>query len=132
MEKASTAPPTRSGDKVRACLISALAVCLLGCIVPGRTPSKESVLKNSLFTLRTVIDEYTHDQGKAPRRLSDLVNEGYLRSIPIDPMTGNADGWRIVMEDPLTSANPSAPPGIFDVRSGSRGKSLDGSAYSEW
>ncbi len=93
--------------------------------------AKESVLKNNLFTLRTVIDEYTYDKQKAPQQLTDLVNEGYLRTVPMDPMTGNADAWQIVMEDALTSVNQTEP-GIFDVRSGSDGKSLDGTAYSEW
>ncbi len=51
--------------------------------------SKESVLKNNLFTLRTVIDEYTYDKQKAPQTLEDLVSDGYLRQVPIDPMTGN-------------------------------------------
>ena len=93
--------------------------------------AKESVLKNNLFTLRTVIDEYTYDKQKAPQQLTDLVNEGYLRTVPMDPMTGNADAWQIVMEDALTSVNQTEP-GIFDVRSGSDGKSLDGTPYSEW
>ena len=53
--------------------------------------SKESVLKNNLFTLRTVIDEYTYDKRKAPQALQDLVSEGYLRVVPMDPMTGNSD-----------------------------------------
>src|SRR3984957_4436945 len=55
------------------------------------TRSKESVLKNNLFTLRTVIDEYTYDKQKAPQTLQDLVTDGYLRQVPMDPMTGNAD-----------------------------------------
>ena len=93
--------------------------------------AKESVLKNNLFSMRTVIDEYTYDKQKAPQQLTDLVNEGYLRTVPMDPMTGNADSWRIVMEDALTSVNQTEP-GIFDVRSGSDGKSLDGTQYSEW
>lgn len=93
--------------------------------------AKEAVLKNNLFSLRTVIDEYTYDKQKAPQQLSDLVNEGYLRTVPVDPMTGNADSWQVVMEDALTSVSQTEP-GIFDVRSGSEGKSLDGTAYSEW
>jgi general secretion pathway protein G len=93
--------------------------------------SKEAVLKNNLFSMRTVIDEYTYDKQKAPQSLNDLVNEGYLRTVPMDPMTGNADSWRVVMEDALTSVNQTEP-GIFDVRSGSDAKSLEGTPYSEW
>jgi general secretion pathway protein G len=93
--------------------------------------AKEAVLKNNLFSMRTVIDEYTYDKQKAPQSLTDLVNEGYLRTVPVDPMTGNADSWRVVMEDALTSVNQTEP-GIFDVRSGSDAKSLEGTPYSEW
>lgn len=93
--------------------------------------AKESVLKNNLFTLRTVIDEYTYDKGKAPQSLQDLVSEGYLRKIPEDPITGSDQTWKIIMEDAMTSVNQSEP-GIFDVRSGSDKISLEGTPYSEW
>lgn len=93
--------------------------------------SKESVLKNNLFTLRTVIDEYTYDKQKAPQSLQDLVNEGYLRAIPIDPITRSSDTWQVVMEDALTAVNQTDP-GIWDVKSGATTKSLEGTLYSEW
>src|SRR5260370_31034557 len=93
--------------------------------------AKESVLKNNLFTLRTVIDEYTYDKQKAPQTLNDLVSDGYLRQIPIDPITGTADSWKIIMEDASNTVNQSEP-GIFDVRSGSDKTSLEGTPYSEW
>lgn len=93
--------------------------------------TKESLLKNNLFTLRTVIDEYTFDKKKAPQTLEDLVNEGYLRAVPIDPITGNSQSWRLIMEDAVSMVDQTQP-GIFDVRSGSDLKSLEGTAYSEW
>jgi general secretion pathway protein G len=93
--------------------------------------SKEAVLKNNLFTIRTVIDEYTMDKGKAPQTLQDLVSEGYLRAVPKDPMTGTESDWKIIMEDATTSISQSEP-GIFDVRSGSDKTSLEGTAYAEW
>ena len=93
--------------------------------------SKESLLRSNLFTMRTVIDEYTIDKGKAPQSLQDLVTEGYLRAVPADPMTGQDNTWKIVMEDAMTSVNQTEP-GIFDVRSGSDKIGLDGTAYSEW
>jgi general secretion pathway protein G len=93
--------------------------------------AKESVLKNNLFTMRTVIDEYTYDKQKAPQTLNDLVSDGYLRQVPIDPMTNNADGWKTIMEDASNTVNQSEP-GIFDVRSGSEKTSLEGTPYSEW
>ena len=92
--------------------------------------SKESVLKNNLFTLRTVIDNYTYDKTKAPMSLQDLVREGYLRDVPVDPLTGS-NNWRTIMEDAAQSVNQSEP-GIYDVRSSSDKTSLDGTPYSEW
>lgn len=92
--------------------------------------AKESVLRQNLFTLRTVIDEYTYDKAKAPQSLQDLVSAGYLRQIPIDPMTGEAD-WVIEMEDAVTSVNQTEP-GIFDIKSKSDKSSLEGTPYGEW
>ncbi len=93
--------------------------------------SKESVLRNNLFTLRTVIDEYTYDKQKAPQTLQDLVTEGYLRAVPTDPMTNSDSTWRIIQEDPMSAASQNEP-GIWDVRSGSDQKSLEGTPYSDW
>ena len=59
--------------------------------------SKESVLRSNLFTLRTMIDEYTVDKQHAPQTLQDLVSEGYLRQVPQDPMTGSDQTWKIIM-----------------------------------
>lgn len=93
--------------------------------------AKESVLKNNLFTIRTVIDEYTYDKQKAPQNLRDLVDAGYLRQVPLDPFTGSTETWQIVMEDSMSSANQTEP-GIFDVHSGSDKRALDGTPYAEW
>ena len=93
--------------------------------------SKEAVLRNNLFTIRTVIDEYTYDKQKAPQTLQDLVTEGYLRAVPYDPITGSDQSWKTIMED-ATNATSQNEPGIWDVRSGSDQKSLEGTAYSDW
>ena len=94
--------------------------------------SKESLLKNNLFTLRTVIDEYTYDKQKAPQTLQDLVTEGYLRQVPVDPITNSNSSWKTIIEDVTTSVNQTEP-GIWDVRSGSdRNSPMDGTAYAEW
>ena len=95
------------------------------------TRSKEAVLRNNLFTLRTLIDEYTFDKEKAPQSIDDLVTEGYLREMPMDPFTRRRDTWKPVMEDAVQSVSQREP-GIFDVHSGAEGKSLDGTSYSEW
>ena len=95
------------------------------------TRAKESVLRNNLQTLRTVIDNYTYDKQKAPQNLQDLVTEGYLQKLPIDPMIGNNQSWRTIMEDAAQSVNQSEP-GIFDVKSTSDKIGLDGTPYSDW
>jgi general secretion pathway protein G len=92
--------------------------------------AKESLLKNNIVALRTVIDEYTFDKKKAPQQLQDLVTGGYLRAVPLDPITGN-DHWITVMEDALTAVDQTEP-GIWDVRSSSDLKSLEGTLYSDW
>ena len=93
--------------------------------------TKESVLRNNLFSMRTVIDEYTYDKQKAPQSLQDLVTEGYLRQVPEDPMTGGNQSWKVIMEDSLTMVNQTEP-GIFDIRSGSDKASSEGTRYNEW
>jgi general secretion pathway protein G len=116
-------------------IVMAIISVLLAIAVPmyqkSITRTKESLLKNNLFSMRTVIDEYTFDKQKAPQTLRDLVDQGYLRDVPLDPMTGNNQSWRIIMEDAVTSVDQTAP-GIYDVRSGSDKKSLEGTMYSEW
>ena len=93
--------------------------------------SKETVLKQNLFTLRTVIDNYTFDKQKAPQSLQDLVSDGYLREVPYDPMTGSNTTWRTIMEDAMQSVSQSEP-GIYDIKSGSDKMGLDGTPYAEW
>ena len=93
--------------------------------------AKESVLRNNLFTLRNVIDEYTYDKQKAPQSLDDLVSAGYLRQIPVDPMTGASDTWKVIMEDAMDCVDQNDP-SVFDVKSGSEKTSLEGVHYSDW
>src|SRR5581483_4171694 len=93
--------------------------------------AKESVLHANLQTLRVQIDEYTYDKQKAPQNLQELVTEGYLREIPVDPMTGSNQTWQTIMEEASQSVN-QAEPGIFDVKSTSNKTSLEGTPYSQW
>jgi general secretion pathway protein G len=95
------------------------------------TSSKEAVLKTDLFRMRDAIDQYYADKGKYPASLDSLVSEGYLRKIPEDPITRSADTWQTIPAEP-DPANPSAEPGVYDVKSGAEGTSLDGTAYSDW
>jgi general secretion pathway protein G len=116
-------------------IVMAIVVILISIAVPlyqkAILRAKESVLKNNLFTIRTVIDEYTYDKQKAPQTLQDMVTEGYLREVPIDPIVGNNTSWRITMEQPMLSVSQTEP-GIFDVKSASDAKSLEGTPYSDW
>jgi general secretion pathway protein G len=116
-------------------IVMAIIAVLLSVAIPIYSRSimraKESVLKSNLFTLRTVIDEYTYDKQKAPQTLQDLVSSGYLRQIPVDPITTTAESWKIVQEDASNTVNQSEP-GIYDVRSGSDKTSLEGTPYAEW
>ena len=93
--------------------------------------SKEAVLHTNLTTLRTVIDNYTYDKMKAPQSLQDLVREGYLRTVPYDPMTSSNESWKTIMEDPGQSVDQNNP-GLWDVKSGSDKMSLEGTPYSDW
>jgi general secretion pathway protein G len=116
-------------------VVMAIIVVLISMAIPIYQKSiiraKESVLSNNLFTLRTVIDNYTYDKQKAPATLQDLVSDGYLRQIPTDPITNSNQEWKIVMEDATQAVNQDNP-GIFDIRSGSDKIGLNGIPYSEW
>lgn len=90
----------------------------------------EAVLRTNLQTLRQVIDNYTYDKEKAPQSLQDLVSDGYLKRVPLDPVA-NTDQWKLVMEDATQAVNQSEP-GIFDIHSTSDKMSLDGTPYSSW
>ena len=142
-------PLTRSGEQygrprafgrngytlIEMIIVMAIISILIAIAVPLYQKSllrtKESLLKNNLFTLRTVIDEYTFDKQKAPQTLQDLVDQGYLRGVPLDPITGSNQSWRVIMEDAVSSVDQTQP-GIYDVRSGSDQKSLEGTPYAEW
>src|SRR5579864_3312918 len=93
--------------------------------------ANEAVLKEDLYNMRTAIDQYTQDKGKAPQALDDIVTAGYLHAIPKDPFTHAADTWQTVMEDASTSIDQTEP-GISDVKSGSTLTSSEGTAYSTW
>lgn len=93
--------------------------------------AKEAILKTDLFRMRDAIDQYYADKNKYPSSLDTLVSDGYMRKIPEDPITQSADTWQTVPAEPDPS-NPSAEPGIYDVKSGAPGTSIQGSAYSDW
>jgi general secretion pathway protein G len=92
--------------------------------------ARESVLRSNLATLRSVISQYTLDKQKAPQSLDDLVTAGYLRQIPLDPMT-HQPNWEVVQEDVMMAVDQQDP-GITDVHSASNAVAGDGTTYSTW
>jgi general secretion pathway protein G len=112
-------------------LISILAAMGLVQYKNSVLSSREAVLRTDLFRMRDAIDQYYADKGKYPSALDSLVSEGYMRKVPEDPMTKSSDSWQTVPAEPDPN-NPSAEPGIYDVKSGAQGTALDGSNYSDW
>ena len=95
--------------------------------------ARESVLKQNLFTLRSVISQYTLDKQKAPQALDDLVTSGYLKQIPQDPVTGRNDTWVADQsQDEIMAVDQQDQGGIVDVHSGSQAVGSDGTAYNTW
>lgn len=128
-------------------IIGILASIAIPALRDSPQRAREAALREDLFTLRSTIDSYHGDKGYYPPDLATLVSDGYMRQIPVDPMTKSRDTWVVEMEqleagDESTSATPggtsaTAPPepttpGIIDVHSGSEAKALDGSVYKEW
>jgi general secretion pathway protein G len=116
-------------------VVVTIVVILVSAAIPQLTKSitrsKESVLRNNLFTLRTSIQHYSYDKGKAPPALQDLVTDGYLRVIPTDPMNNYSTDWKVEMEEAPQSSTQSDP-GVWNVHSSSSKTSLEGTPYSEW
>jgi general secretion pathway protein G len=94
--------------------------------------AREAVLRQDLYTLRSLVDEFTVDKQRPPASLQELVEAGYLRGgVPVDPITGSSENWRVDIED-VPSGQGDAQPGVVDVHSGSDDAALDGTAYSSW
>src|SRR5712691_4422747 len=114
-------------------IVISLVLILLSFAIPNYRQSvvlaKETVLKDDLFTLRRTIDEFTYDKKRAPQSLDELVQTGYLRRIPKDPMT-NEPNWEPVMETDMLSDGVEI--GIADIHSSSRQISTQGTAYDTW
>jgi general secretion pathway protein G len=115
-------------------IVVALIGILTTLVVPQfkHTPqkAKEAVLKEDLFTLRDVIDQYFSDKGKYPESLQSLVEDGYLRAIPMDPFTNSRESWQV--ETAPGDEDTEGTGGVYDVHSGATGTALDGSTYNEW
>ncbi len=138
----STARVTGIGDRGFTLIELIIVLSIIGLLVGLGLPTyksatvkaREAVLKENLFILRKLIDQYAQDKGKYPASLQALVQDSYLRAVPVDPMTRQSTTWIEVRElpspeDPMLSEIP----GVIDVKSGSENKSpIDGSPYNTW
>jgi general secretion pathway protein G len=120
-------------------IIGILATIAMPQLIGSPKRAKEAVLKNNLRTIRDTLDQYYADKGRYPASLELLVEEGYFRKVPQDPMTKSTETWVLVYEEPsLDEPLPEGEdgegtePGIIDVRSGAPGVAQDGTAFSEW
>ncbi len=93
--------------------------------------AKESVLRDDLFKIKDAIDQYYADKNQYPPTLDDLVSSGYLRALPKDPFTNSTGSW-VAVPSELDPNNPTAAPGVYDVKSGSDQTAMDGSRYADW
>ena len=112
-------------------IIGILATLAIPYFAAAIRHAREAVLKEDLQTMRMAIDSYTMDKQKAPQSLDDLVQEGYLKAIPEDPMTHAKDTWVTDTRDAMYSIDQTDP-GINDVHSGSEESGSDGQPYSSW
>jgi general secretion pathway protein G len=116
-------------------IVMAIIAILVTIAIPiyGRSvqKAKEAVVREDLHVMRTAIDSYTVDKEKAPTSLDDLVQAGYMKSIPIDPMTSRNDTWITSESDTLSDLSETQG-GIDDVHSGSQAISSEGTTYNSW
>lgn len=115
--------------------VMALILILVAIAAPAYrmaiTRAREAVLRSDLHSMRAVIDEFTVDKQHPPESLQELVEAGYIHSIPVDPFTGSADSWQADIEQVPVPPDQTAT-GVVDVHSGSDGKALDGTDYNTW
>ena len=112
-------------------IIGILATLAVPSFIVAIKHAREAVLKEDLQTMRAAIDSYTMDKQKAPQSLDDLIQDGYLKTIPEDPMTHSKDTWVTDSSDAMYSLDETEP-GINDVHSGSEATGSDGQPYSSW
>ena len=112
-------------------IIGVLAVVAIPSFVSSIKLAKEAVLKEDLHVMRSAIDSYTMDKQKAPQSLDDLLQEGYLKSVPEDPMTKSNTTWVTDTSDSMHSLDQTDP-GIDDIHSGSEETGSDGQPYNTW
>lgn len=118
-------------------IIGILAAIAVPALRDSPQRAREAALREDLFSIRSVIDSYHGDKGYYPADLQTLVTDGYLRKIPLDPMTKSADTWVLAYEEipadaQTQSVDQPQQPGVIDIHSGSQSKALDGTLYKDW
>jgi general secretion pathway protein G len=113
-------------------IIATLAAMAIPAFTRNVVAAKEAVLREDLQVMRTAIGSYTVDKQKAPQSLQDLVEAGYMKAIPKDPITGRTDTWSTSQSDTLSSVDQTDSGGIDDVHSGAQLNATDGTSYSTW
>jgi general secretion pathway protein G len=120
-------------------IIGILAAIAVPALKNSPQKGREAALREDLFTMRSCLDQFHGDKGHYPPDLQTLVSEGYIRKIPVDPVTKSDSTWIVQKEEipegeeggTADSAEPETP-GIIDVHSGSKAKALDGTMYADW
>jgi general secretion pathway protein G len=122
----------RSTDRAGFTLIELLLVMtILGLLLSIALPrywqsldrAKETTLKQNLKVLRSTLDQFHGDKGRYPADLEELVSNGYLRAVPVDPVTESSSTWIVIM------SNDGDQPGVVDVHSGAQGSDGLGNPY---
>ena len=129
--------PAQQGFTLLELMIVMVVIGILAAIaIPSYTNNvrhaKEAVLREDLRTMRSAIDAYTVDKQKAPQELQDLVEAGYLKTMPVDPFTRRSDTWVPAQSDTLSSVDQTDSGGVDDVHSGAQMTASDGTAYNTW
>lgn len=115
-----------------------IVVAIVGILVTLAIPNfqqsaikaRETALKQNLFTMRSVLDQYYADRGDYPDSLESLVEAKYLRAIPVDPFTKSSTTWTEIYEEQEDGDDSSA--GVYDIKSGSEDVAVNGTSYKDW
>jgi general secretion pathway protein G len=135
MRKTRSSLFERGFSLVELVIVMTVILILMAILVPGYQQivqyAKEDTLREDLRVMRKMIDQYTADKERAPQSLEELVEAGYLPEVPVDPMTGSADTWEVILEDEAIALNGQR--GIKDVKSGANEPDSSGAQrYSDW
>jgi general secretion pathway protein G len=135
MAQGAVNPGWRGFTMIELMVVMTLVALLLTIVAPRFLSqidrAREDVLRNNLKEARAAIDHYYTDTGKYPDSLRRLVEQRYLRALPVDPLTGRTDNW-VLVAPTNASAGGAAPAAIYDLHSSATGRARDGSVYATW